>query len=106
MPHYVSLTPSPRAAHALVTRLAEIIDVPIDTTELDEAGASYVAQVTDAVEADSDTALYVDDLERRTDVEHEGDLPTGDALAAELAQFLREREEADGEDPPVARDSQ
>ncbi|CAB4686325.1 MAG: PAC2 family protein [Actinobacteria bacterium] len=106
VPHYVSLTPSPRAAHALVTRLAEIIDVPIDTTELDEAGASYVAQVTDAVEADSDTALYVDDLERRTDVEHEGDLPTGDALAAELAQFLREREEADGEDPPVARDSQ
>ena len=30
--------------------------------------------------------------------EEEGELPSGDALAAELTRFLRERDEEDGED--------
>ena len=34
----------------------------------------------------------------------EGDLPSGDALAAELTRFLRERDEDGGDDPPVARE--
>jgi predicted ATP-grasp superfamily ATP-dependent carboligase len=105
VPHYVSLTPSPRAAKALCDRLATLLDVPLDTTELEEASDAYMQQVSEAVAADEDTAAYVEELEGRVDegVE-EGELPSGDALAAELTRFLREREQDDDGDPPVARD--
>ena len=38
VPHYVSLTPNPRAAQALCDRLGGLLDVEIDTEELREAG--------------------------------------------------------------------
>jgi proteasome assembly chaperone (PAC2) family protein len=106
VPHYVSLTPSPRAAKALCDRLADLLDVPLDTTELDEAGDAYAQQVSEAVASDADTAAYVEELERRVDsiAEENQELPSGDALAAELTRFLREREQDDGDD--VAREPQ
>jgi predicted ATP-grasp superfamily ATP-dependent carboligase len=104
VPHYVSLTPSPRAAKALAARLAALLDVPLDTAELDAAGETYLEQVSEAVASDEETAAYVDELEHRVDeIEREADLPSGDALAAELSRFLREREEDDGDPPPFAR---
>jgi proteasome assembly chaperone (PAC2) family protein len=107
VPHYVSLTPSPRAAKALCDRLAGLLDVPHDTSELETASDAYLQQVSEAVAADEDTAAYVEELEGRVDeVVPEGDLPSGDALAAELTRFLREREEDDGDEPPVARGEQ
>jgi predicted ATP-grasp superfamily ATP-dependent carboligase len=105
VPHYVSLTPSPRAAKALCDRLAELLDVPLDTGELGEASDAYMQQVSEAVAADEDTAAYVDELESRVDeIEEESDLPSGDALAAELTRFLREREEDDDEGPAARGD--
>ena len=99
VPHYVSLTPSPRAAVALCERLGSVIGVDIDVDELEEAAQSYEEQVSEAVASDEETASYVEELERRTDsIEESSDLPSGDALAAELTRFLRERDEEDGED--------
>ena len=99
VPHYVSLTPSPRAAKALCERLGELLGGTIDTAELDEASEEYSAQVSEAVSADSDTQQYVEELERRVDsMEDEADLPSGDSIAAELTRFLREREEDGGGD--------
>jgi predicted ATP-grasp superfamily ATP-dependent carboligase len=105
VPHYVSLTPSPRAAKALVDRLADLLGADVDTAELDEAADSYAQQVSEAVASDEETAAYVQELERRVDelAEH-GDLPSGDAIAAELTRFLREREREQGGDDDVARD--
>ncbi len=106
VPHYVSMTPSPRAAKALCDRLAELTDLPLDTAELEAESEVYMHEVSEAVAADEDTAAYVDELESRVDeLEEEHDLPSGDALAAELTRFLREREQGDGGgDGPVARD--
>jgi predicted ATP-grasp superfamily ATP-dependent carboligase len=99
VPHYVSLTPSPRAAVALCERLGSLIGVEIDVDELEEAAQSYEEQVSEAVASDEETASYVEELERRADsIEESSDLPSGDALAAELTRFLRERDEEDGED--------
>jgi proteasome assembly chaperone (PAC2) family protein len=99
VPHYVSLTPSPRAAVALCERLGSLIGVDIDVAELEEAAQSYEEQVSEAVASDEETASYVEELERRTDsIEESSDLPSGEALAAELTRFLRERDEEDGED--------
>jgi proteasome assembly chaperone (PAC2) family protein len=96
VPHYVSLAPSPRAARALCDRLAGILDVSIDVTELAEAEDAYIEQVSRAVASDDETAAYVAELEQRADsldwLEESGELPSGEALAAEIARFLRERE--------------
>ena len=102
VPHYVSLTPSPRAAKALVDRLADVLGADVDTTELDDAADAYAQQVSEAVAADEETSAYVQDLERRVDELEESDLPSGDALAAELTRFLREQDQNRGDDD-VAR---
>jgi proteasome assembly chaperone (PAC2) family protein len=101
VPHYVSLAPSPRAARALCERLATVLGIDVDVTELSEAEESYVEQVSQAVASDAETAAYVEELEQRADsldwLEESGDLPSGEALAAEIARFLRERERNGGE---------
>ena len=97
VPHYVSLTPSPRAALALCERLSSLLDVEIEVSELREAAEGYEEQVSRAVAADADTQAYVDDLEQRADEIDESDLPSGEALAAELTRFLRERDRKNGE---------
>ncbi len=106
VPHYVSLAPSPRAARALCERLATVLGISIDVSELAEAEESYVDQVSQAVASDSDTAAYVEELEQRADsldwLEESGDLPSGEALAAEIARFLRERERNGGGGPSGA----
>jgi len=107
VPHYVSLAPSPRAAHALCVRLAELLGVEVETGELSEAAETYSEQVSEAVASDADTQAYVEELEQRSDAIDEvteAEIPSGDSLAAELTRFLRERE-ANGEsdtprDPP------
>src|SRR5438105_4630544 len=104
VPHYVSLTPSPRAAKSLVDRLAALLDADVDTVELDEAADASAQQVSEAVAADAETSAYVEQLEQRGDeIAAEADIPSGEAIAAELTRFLRERENGtDGDD--VARD--
>jgi predicted ATP-grasp superfamily ATP-dependent carboligase len=104
VPHYVSLTPSPRAALALCERLSSLLDIEIEVSELREAAEGYEEQVSRAVAADADTQAYVDDLEQRADELDESDLPSGEALAAELTRFLRERDRKNG--PPDAATEQ
>ena len=104
VPHYVSLTPSPRAALALCERLGSLLEIEIDVEELQEAAEGYVEQVSRAVATDADTQAYVDELETRADELDEADLPSGDALAAELTRFLRERDRKNG--PPDAATEQ
>jgi predicted ATP-grasp superfamily ATP-dependent carboligase len=104
VPHYVSLTPSPRAAKSLVDRLCSLLGCDIDTRELDEAAEAYAQQVSEAVAADAETASYVEELERRVDeLAGAEDLPSGEALAAELTRFLREQERRNGGPDDVAR---
>jgi len=98
VPHYVSLTPSPRAALALCERLGSLLDTRIDVQELEEAADGYVDQVSRAVATDADTQAYVDELESRADEIDEAELPSGEALAAELTRFLRERDRQNGPD--------
>ena len=101
VPHYVSLAPSPRAAQALCDRLSSLLDVDIDTEELRQAGEAYAEQVSAAVATDEETQAYVEELEQRTDeMPDEIQIPSGEALAAELTRFLRDRERGDGTPGP------
>jgi hypothetical protein len=55
------------------------------------------------VASDSETAAYVEELEQRADsldwLEESGGLPSGEAIAQEIARFLRERESNGGGQP-------
>ena len=104
VPHYVSLAPSPRAAKALCVRLSDLLGIPIELGELEEAERSYAEQVSEAVDTDAETAAYVEELEQRADsleqFVDEGGLPSGDSIAAELTRYLRERDQNGGNEPP------
>jgi predicted ATP-grasp superfamily ATP-dependent carboligase len=106
VPHYVSLTPNPGAAKAICDRLAQLLEAELDTSELDEAIVTYTEQVSEAVSSDPDTAAYVEELEERVDAAEEEEeeeapeLPSGDALAEALTQYLRERESDEDEPGP------
>ena len=104
VPHYVSLTPSPKAALALCERLAEVIEAPIDTTELAEAAENYSEQVPRRRSRPIRTPRrYIEELEQRADTlaERGGSCLRETALAAELTQFLRDRERENGDDCPA-----
>src|SRR5438874_11904463 len=97
VPHYVAATPSPKAALALVERTAGLLATQLTTTDLEILAASYERQVTEVVASDEDVSAYVQQLEERGDEDDElaeADLPSGDALAAELERFLREQGDA------------
>ena len=97
VPHYVSLNPSPKAAQALCERLSGLLGIEIDTGELVRASEAYTEQVNEAVASDEETSAYVAELERRADeLAPEGELPTGEMIAAELTRFLRERDRGNG----------
>lgn len=100
VPHYLAVNPNPKAALALVNKAAELIGAPADVEELQRATTVYEERVTEMVAEDDDVQAYVKLLEERAD-EREADelnpeqLPSGEALAAELERFLRDR--PDGE---------
>jgi proteasome assembly chaperone (PAC2) family protein len=103
VPHYVSLTPSPRAALALCERIGVLLGTEIDLEELERAVEGYTEHVSEAVAGDEETTAYVEALERQTDSdepleEFEPEIPSGESLAAELAKFLREREDGSDRD--------
>src|SRR5437773_833338 len=52
VPHYVSLTPSPRAAVALCDRLSDVLGARVETDELSQAAETYSDQVSEAVSSD------------------------------------------------------
>jgi proteasome assembly chaperone (PAC2) family protein len=90
VPTYVPGAPSPKAALALVERTAELLRVPVVTTELEIASASYERQVSELVAADDDTAEYVARLEAQHDEGDGDELQSGESLAEEVERFLRE----------------
>jgi predicted ATP-grasp superfamily ATP-dependent carboligase len=93
-PHYISASPNPRAAVALLERLAELTGTPGPSGELVRAASEYAVRVAAAVAEDPDLAGYVEQLESAADAE---DPPTGEDLARDFERYLREQ----GSDDPT-----
>ncbi|MEY2449635.1 MAG: hypothetical protein QOH79_3111 [Acidimicrobiaceae bacterium] len=89
VPTYVPNAPSPKAALALVERIAELLGVPMATTDLEIASASSERQIDELVADDEDTAAYVARLEEAADDDPDDEESHGD-LIAEVERFLRE----------------
>jgi hypothetical protein len=87
-PHYISATPNPQAALALLQRLSEMIGTPPGSSELERAASEYALRVASAISDDPDIAGYVQQLEEAADT---ADPPSGDELAADFERYLREQ---------------
>ena len=91
VPHYVSTPPNPLATRALLDRLAQLLGTTFELGELDELSQAWQTRVNEVVSQDDDVRSYVGQLEERYDTEAETDIPSGEGLADEVEQFLRDR---------------
>jgi predicted ATP-grasp superfamily ATP-dependent carboligase len=90
VPHYAGHSPSPKATLALVSRLEELLDAPIEHADLDEDSRAWERGIDELASSDSEVAEYVESLEEAQDT---ADLPeaSGDAIAKEFERYLRRR---------------
>ena len=86
VPHYVSATPSPPAVRALLDRLRDLAGVTLDLSSLDAQVDEYTARVEQGLSDRPDVAELVTAIE-----EQERGEASGDDLAAEIEQFLRDQ---------------
>ena len=106
VPHYIAATPNVKAALAIVRRVLTLLDYSTDLTDLERASVEFDKRVSDVLASDPNVADYVRRLEERDDsedAEHGQDdeinaLPSGEELARELEQFLREQRRDSDED--------
>jgi hypothetical protein len=99
VPHYASGMAYPLAGAMLVDGLAEVGDLRLDSNALHEAGALLRNRLDELVADNPEHVEMVRQLEAALDAEHDAreglgattDIPSGDELAAELEQFLRDR---------------
>jgi proteasome assembly chaperone (PAC2) family protein len=90
VPSYVPHATSPKAALALVNRVAQLLDLAIPSTALEIGAAAYERQINDLVGEDEETTEYVARLEEEYDKSMRPE--SGAELIEELEQFLRDRE--------------
>jgi proteasome assembly chaperone (PAC2) family protein len=92
VPHYVANPPSPKAVLALLAKLEEIIEEPIDTGDLPTEARAWSEGVDELARENSEIAEYVAQLEAAKDA---ADSPeaSGEALAREFQRYLQRRDQ-------------
>jgi predicted ATP-grasp superfamily ATP-dependent carboligase len=97
IPHYLPVAPNPKAALALVERIADLIGIAVNTEPLTRAVGSWEQTVLGVVQESDELTEYVARLEAAADDSIgqarmvEGQVPSGESIAAELERFLREQ---------------
>jgi proteasome assembly chaperone (PAC2) family protein len=98
VPHYVATPPNPPATRALLDRFAAFTGRTLDLRELSVASEAWRTRVDSAVDADEDMREYVDRLveesgtdEDEPDIATEDEIPSGDAIAAQFEEYLRDQ---------------
>jgi proteasome assembly chaperone (PAC2) family protein len=97
VPHYLAVTPNPKAALALVERATQLVGAAAEIDDLLRATSVYEERVTEMVAGDDDVQAYVRMLEERTDEQDDieemdpSQMPSGEDIAAEFERFLRDK---------------
>lgn len=110
VPHYLARTEYPESALGLLEHVARNSGLVLPSESLRPAAARVLAQVEEQISRSAQSASLVAGLEARYDevtseasrpmlAMEAGPLPTGDEIAAELEQFLAEREDGTGDEP-------
>ena len=90
VPHYVHNGPVPKATLALITELESYLEIEFDHGDLANDVFKWERAVDELAAGDEDLAEYVESLETTRD-ELEG--ATGETIAREVEQFLRDADE-------------
>jgi hypothetical protein len=95
VPHYVSAMPYPEASAALIEGLCSVTGAVLDSSSLRAAGEASRRQVDELIGSNPEHLDMVRRLETAVDSEAPdplglgGNVPSGDEIAAELEQFLK-----------------
>ena len=65
LPHYLSASPNPRGALALVLRLAQWLGLRVDTGPLERAAAEFQNKVNEVVNNDPNLSAFIRELKKR-----------------------------------------
>ncbi len=90
IPHYVANPPSPKGQQALLSRLEQVLGLPLDYDDLPDEADKWTAAVDELSSEDPDVAEYIEQLEEAKDA-HDVEGATGDTIAAEFERYLRGR---------------
>lgn len=107
IPHYLADTEFPLAAVTALESVSAATGLIFPTDSLRESGRDFLSKIDDQVEGNSELAKLVGTLEERHDsymqdnplrsplTDIDGELPSADAIAAELQNFLAMRRDDD-----------
>ncbi|MEZ5340833.1 MAG: PAC2 family protein [Acidimicrobiales bacterium] len=87
VPNYAPHAPSPKAALALVERVAHLLELKIPAAALEVGAQAYETQITRLVANDDDMVSYVTQLEHEYDAAMKPE--SADELIQDLEEFLR-----------------
>jgi predicted ATP-grasp superfamily ATP-dependent carboligase len=93
VPHYISATPNPGVALALLRRLAVLLEVDLPLEALQLRAEAFQKQIDDALEDNPEAREYVEQLE--AGYKEEAPPPAGPELIDELERYLRSRRPKD-----------
>ncbi len=108
IPHYLADTEFPLAAVTGLESVSAATGLIFPTDSLRESGRDFLAKIDDQVENNPELAKLVQTLEERHDsylqdnplrsplTDIDGELPSAEAIAAELQNFLAMRRDDDG----------
>ncbi|WP_423181406.1 PAC2 family protein [Arthrobacter sp. NyZ413] len=90
VPHYVAQAPSPKAQLAILNRIEDLLQLPLDTHALSEESEAWERGVDELATEDPEIAAYVRQLEEAKDT---ADLPeaSGESIAREFERYLKRR---------------
>jgi proteasome assembly chaperone (PAC2) family protein len=106
VPYYLGTTPNPKASHALLSSLSDLLDLHPDLGPLEQQVLAFEQQVTEAVAGNPDVAAHIRELEQRIDAAlaegakeaEASELPASDLVIRDLEDFLRrQRHEGEGQ---------
>lgn len=91
VPQYVAGSPSPPAVRSLLSRLAELARIEPSLGELDQRCSAYRDRVEEGLSERPEVLAFVEQIDRELDRQ----IPSGDELADEIEQFLRNQGDED-----------
>ncbi|MDO5092585.1 MAG: PAC2 family protein [Propionibacteriaceae bacterium] len=90
IPHYVGTPPNPKAQHALLSQLEQLLVSQLGSGALEPQALDWAKAVDELSAEDPDVAEYIEQLEEAKDASDvEG--ATGDSIAEEFERYLRDQ---------------
>lgn len=104
-PHYLQISPNPKASLALLQRLERLLGITFPLGALRGMVAAFESEVAKAVAANPELGIHLRRLEEAYDMaserppERQEELPPPEEMVKELEEFLRRQARGDGGSP-------